>query len=66
MPGLFLGLIQSEFDWQFYGESKHACQSTENKKCYLPRGKMLGGSSAINGSLNLLPLINQYKLLNLD
>lgn len=40
-------LQKSKFDWQFNAESNNACQAS-TKGCYWPRGKMLGGSSAMN------------------
>lgn len=34
-------------DWQFFGKDRKACLAYANG-CYIPRGKMLGGSHAIN------------------
>ncbi len=39
-----------EVDWMYKtNPQKHACLSMENKQCAWPRGKVLGGSSSLNG-----------------
>ncbi|XP_055316805.1 glucose dehydrogenase [FAD, quinone]-like [Sitodiplosis mosellana] len=45
---MFMGIEKTEHDWQFYTE-KHDkyCRSFKNG-CYWPRGRMVGGSHAIN------------------
>lgn len=45
---MFMSMEKTEHDWQYYTE-KHDkyCRSFKNG-CYWPRGKMLGGSHAIN------------------
>lgn len=43
-------LLKSEFDWKFRAESDTACLSYSTG-CLRPRGKMLGGTSAINSML---------------
>lgn len=48
VPGLRFALLGTEYDYQYFGKSKHACLSYE-KGCYCPLGKMLGGSHAHNG-----------------
>lgn len=35
-------------DWMFKSESKGACQATRDSKCLIPRGKTIGGCSAVN------------------
>lgn len=45
MPAFFESLQHTENDWKFYAESDSACLA---HRCYWPRGKMLGGSSAMN------------------
>lgn len=47
MPALFEANQRTEYDWQFYAESETACGAL-NGSCFWPRGKLLGGSSAIN------------------
>lgn len=44
---MFAANQRTEVDWQFYAESYKACQGL-NGSCFWPRGKCLGGSSAIN------------------
>lgn len=40
-------LRNTPHDWQFYAESNSACLGYRDR-CFWPRGKVLGGSSAIN------------------
>ncbi len=48
IPAAFPKLFKTAMDWEFYTtEQKHA----GNRKLYLPRGKMLGGSSSINAMI---------------
>ncbi|XP_055301848.1 glucose dehydrogenase [FAD, quinone]-like [Sitodiplosis mosellana] len=47
IPAMFSASQRTEFDWQFAAESDTACKGL-NGSCYWPRGKVLGGSSAIN------------------
>lgn len=43
------GLLQkTDVDWEYYADAEYACLASTDKKCYWPRGKMLGGSSAMN------------------
>ncbi|RZC41635.1 glucose dehydrogenase [FAD, quinone] [Asbolus verrucosus] len=52
IPSLLFSLQQGEDDWQFTTEpSDKACLGFKNKRCRWPRGKCLGGTSAINGML---------------
>ncbi|CAB3246342.1 unnamed protein product [Arctia plantaginis] len=52
VPVLFPVLQTSSIDWQFLTEpSDNYCLSMVEKKCKWPRGKVLGGSSAINAML---------------
>lgn len=48
---MFGSLQKTKFDWEFYVESEKACKATATGKCYSARGKVLGGSSAINGMI---------------
>ena len=48
IPAAFPKLFKSNMDWEFYTTAQtHA----GNRKLYLPRGKMLGGSSSINAMI---------------
>lgn len=49
-PALFFLLQKTSIDWQYWAESCSACQGMEGG-CFWPRGKVLGGSSTINGML---------------
>lgn len=52
MPSMMFFLQGTQEDWQYETEpSSHACLSMKNKRCKWPRGKLLGGSSAINAML---------------
>lgn len=44
---LFESLQKTQYDWEFYAESDSACLAHKHG-CFWPRGKVLGGSSAIN------------------
>lgn len=41
-------MLKSPVDWIFYGNSTNACKLAGDRGCYLPRGKVLGGSSTTN------------------
>ncbi|KAF5272022.1 hypothetical protein FQR65_LT05003 [Abscondita terminalis] len=50
IPRTFPTLIRSKEDWNYTMEpSKSACFGLNNNRCFCPRGKVLGGSSSING-----------------
>ncbi|XP_063368711.1 glucose dehydrogenase [FAD, quinone]-like [Cydia amplana] len=52
VPVMFPVLQTSSIDWQFVTEpSEEYCLSMVDKRCKWPRGKVLGGSSAINAML---------------
>lgn len=43
---------KTEIDWGYYTEpDPKCCLGFKNQRCYWPRGKVLGGSSSINGML---------------
>lgn len=45
-------LLRSKYDWNFKTvPQKHSHKALKNRENYYPRGKMLGGSSSINGML---------------
>ncbi|KAH0954706.1 hypothetical protein HN011_007305 [Eciton burchellii] len=50
IPSFFFNFIGSDIDWQYTTESEdEACLNKEHRKCYWPRGKVLGGTSVMNG-----------------
>ncbi|XP_023287481.1 glucose dehydrogenase [FAD, quinone] [Orussus abietinus] len=50
IPSFFFNFIGSDIDWQYTTESEDgACLNKDDKKCYWPRGKVLGGTSVMNG-----------------
>ncbi|XP_026479583.1 glucose dehydrogenase [FAD, quinone]-like [Ctenocephalides felis] len=54
IPKLFFHNQKTEIDWGYYTEpSDNYCLGFKNRRCYWPRGKTLGGSSAINGMVYL-------------
>lgn len=46
IPGMAFDFLKTQFDWNYYAESKYACQLAPNKKFYMTLGKMLGGTSS--------------------
>lgn len=54
MPSLFLLNQKTEIDWQYSTEpDPNSCQGMVDKRCAWPRGKVLGGTGAINGMIHL-------------
>ena len=52
IPAMFLALLKSDMDWQFRTEPQEgSCQGLRDQRCNWPRGRALGGSSAMNGML---------------
>ncbi|GBP15691.1 Glucose dehydrogenase [Eumeta japonica] len=50
IPPLFITNYGTKEDWNFRtAPQKKACLGYTDKKCYWPRGKVLGGTSSING-----------------
>ena len=50
VPLVLLDLQHSIHDWEYYTEpQKMACLGLHENRTYIPRGKVLGGSSLING-----------------
>ncbi len=47
-PAAFSKLFQSKRDWNYHTMPEPAC---DNRQLYLPRGKMLGGSSSMNAMI---------------
>src|SRR5579862_8907171 len=48
IPAVASRLYRSSFDWDFTSEPEPALQ---NRRLYLPRGRMLGGTSSMNGTV---------------
>ncbi len=49
MPGMIINVVPpNKFNWSYYTEPQ---KKLNNREMYWPRGKVLGGSSAINGLL---------------
>lgn len=52
IPSMFLNYLGSDIDWKYNTEpEKHACLGSKEQRCYWPRGKVLGGTSVINGMM---------------
>lgn len=49
---MFLNFIDSDIDWRYFTEpEKYACLSENEQRCFWPRGKVLGGTSVLNGMM---------------
>ncbi|KAH8394426.1 hypothetical protein KR222_005200 [Zaprionus bogoriensis] len=52
LPALFFALQHTEYMWNYYTEpSDTACLAMQGRRCYMPRGRMIGGSGAANAML---------------
>lgn len=52
IPSMFLNFLGSDIDWKYSTEPElYACQAREGKRCFWPRGKVLGGTSVLNGMM---------------
>jgi len=52
IPAMAFALVKSDIDWKFMTEpQKGCCQGLRDQRCNWPRGRALGGTSAINGML---------------
>ncbi|KAK3098155.1 hypothetical protein FSP39_016702 [Pinctada imbricata] len=50
IPFLRFNLLKSKYDWEFYTEKqKHSCKGLREQRSYWPRGRVLGGTSCLNG-----------------
>lgn len=49
IPQLFYNSLGTSVDWGYKTQPQDACRSYRTKGCAWPRGKVLGGSSSING-----------------
>lgn len=52
IPSMFLNFLGTDIDWKYKTEpEKNACLSSPEQRCYWPRGKVLGGTSVLNGMM---------------
>ncbi|XP_055307442.1 glucose dehydrogenase [FAD, quinone]-like [Sitodiplosis mosellana] len=51
IPALLGSMQKTEFDWQFSGKSELASKANVNDTCRYAKGKMLGGTSSLNGMI---------------
>ncbi|XP_011296918.1 glucose dehydrogenase [FAD, quinone] [Fopius arisanus] len=50
IPSFFFNFLGTDLDWQYNTEPEdEACLNKEDRRCYWPRGKVLGGTSVMNG-----------------
>jgi len=57
IPAAFVELFQSEVDWEYYTEAQ---SELNGRDLYWPRGKVLGGSSAVNAMVYIRGHPNDY------
>lgn len=52
IPSLFMNFLGTDIDWKYKTEPEmHACLNSPEQRCKWPRGKVLGGTSTINGMM---------------
>lgn len=52
VPSMFLNFIGSSIDWAYRTEpEEQACLNEEERRCSWPRGKVIGGTSVMNGMM---------------
>lgn len=52
VPSMFLNFLGSDIDWGYQTEPQDtACLNNDDRRCGWPRGKVLGGTSTINGMM---------------
>ncbi|KAK9721326.1 GMC oxidoreductase [Popillia japonica] len=52
VPSMFLNFLGSDIDWGYQTEAEsEACLNENEQRCYWPRGKVLGGTSVLNGMM---------------
>ncbi|XP_021368482.1 glucose dehydrogenase [FAD, quinone]-like [Mizuhopecten yessoensis] len=53
-PGAVAMLLKSNEDWEYYTlPQEQACQAMEEERSYWPRGRVLGGSNALNWMVHI-------------
>ncbi|KAF5280195.1 hypothetical protein FQA39_LY18112 [Lamprigera yunnana] len=61
IPSMFLNFIGSQIDWGYQTEPESdACLAEVDRRCYWPRGKVLGGTSAINGMMYIRGSVKDF------
>jgi choline dehydrogenase len=61
IPKLFFSLQGTDIDWKYKTEPKKGmCEGLKGERCNWPRGKVLGGSSTINGMLYVRGMEKDY------
>ncbi|XP_055842561.1 glucose dehydrogenase [FAD, quinone]-like [Episyrphus balteatus] len=61
VPSLFFSVQHTNHTWNYYTEPDgKSCLGYNNQVCYWPRGKMIGGSGAINAMLYVRGLSQDY------
>lgn len=71
IPSLFPFLLKPETMYEYYSEQlEHSCKGLINEQCFVPRGKVIGGTSALNALIyargSPLDYDNWYQLGNDD
>ncbi|XP_019767992.2 glucose dehydrogenase [FAD, quinone] [Dendroctonus ponderosae] len=62
VPSFSFSYLNSDIDWQFRTEPEPvACQGFAERRCSWPRGKVLGGTSVINGMMFLRGTRKDYQ-----
>ncbi|CAG9861747.1 unnamed protein product [Phyllotreta striolata] len=52
VPSMFLNFFGTDIDWGYQTEPEtQACLGETDRRCYWPRGKVLGGTSTMNGMM---------------
>lgn len=52
VPSMFLNFLGSDIDWKYKTEPEDmACLGEDERRCTWPRGKVLGGTSVLNGMM---------------
>jgi choline dehydrogenase-like flavoprotein len=57
VPALWPSMLGSEVDWGFHTEPQAGCQQ---RRMYWPRGKMIGGSGALNAMIYMRGVPSDY------
>ena len=57
IPAAFPALFKTKWDWDFDSDSE---PGLDGRRVYLPRGKMLGGSSSMNAMVYMRGSANDY------